>query len=151
MNCISVQAIELNDGRIHVYYSALNGDGTPDHAADSTLLDLIDMAHWGSDMLDSLCSLVQQAESGGYVSADKARPDFGINDVNLWISEATCKPGTICITNENTIYTLDQSGAQLFAYSQFWQTLDCYKRLRAMALERGEAYLLVNPIQLTCE
>src|SRR5262245_39990440 len=142
MDRLYVAATRLDDGRPRVYYGALDTQGMEDVAASNTLIDLIHMAHWSEDSLSALKDLVSLAETGGYISPDPQLPDFGINDVNLWLVVPMTKPALICVTNENTEFTHEAQRQQYFTFGQFWDALACYARLAEAALERGQEGLI---------
>jgi len=70
-------------------------------------MDLIDLSHPNEDELEGF---VLQAEAGQYVSPNLDLPDWGVNDVNIWLVAPMAKPGCVCITNENTDFSSDDGG-----------------------------------------
>jgi hypothetical protein len=145
-----VAADRLKDGHTRVCYGALDACGSLDVAATATLVDLIYMAHWGEDSLRALKDLVSQAESGMYISPNPDLPDFGINDVNLWLAVPKPKPSTICVTNENTEFTHEAGGEQYFSFQQFWHAMSCYERLAKVAVELGADRLVEGRVEMPC-
>lgn len=130
-------------GEPHVSYGGLHADGSPDSAA-SELVDFLHMANWSEFSLQELLALVRAAEAGTYQSPNERLPDWGVNDVNIWLAPPKVDPGTFCITNENT------ESEQHFRFQDFWEVLSCYKKLEQRTRDIGRASLVDNPIEAHC-
>lgn len=143
MSRLEVRAMTLNDGRAYVYYVAFDDTDQPNDAVNATILDLVKMAHWRGDSLNKLVELVLRAQSGAYQSPNPGLPDFGINDVNIWLAEPNARPGMICVTNENTEYTHEFGRQQHFTFNDFWSLLKCFTEL-STAIRDTPAELLIT-------
>jgi hypothetical protein len=149
MKKLGTSAIKLQDGSIHVAYVCFDHEHVVDNATSLTLLDLVQMAFWGQDSLNILCSLVRRAEAGEYVSPNKELPDFGVNDVNIWLNEPMALRGVICITNENTEYNCESANLQRFTFSQFWRALECWQDIQAHINLHGKSALLNQKLEFS--
>lgn len=127
----------------YVSYGGLNADGSPDQAA-SELIDFLHMASWSEFALQELLALVRQAEAGTYQSPNERLPDWGVNDVNIWLAPPKADRGAFCITNENT------ESEQHFRCQDFWEVLSCYKKLEQRTREMERVSLVGNPIDVPC-
>lgn len=97
-----------------VFY-CVDSRGEIDEAVSSTLLDLIEAA---STNYDELSALIETAETGLYISPNLALPDWGVDGIHMWLTEPIAKPGCLCITNENSSFSMD-SYPQQFTFRQF--------------------------------
>lgn len=131
-------------GEPYVSYRGLHADGSPDQAA-SELIDFLHMANWNEPALQELVALVREAEAGAYQSPNERLPDWGVNDVNIWLAPPKVDRGTFCITNENS------ETEQYFRFQDFWEVLSCYKKLEQRVRNMGKASLVSNPIEAPCE
>ena len=104
-------------------------DGTLDDAATQTLLDLIEQS-W--PVIHELLALLAHAEKGEYKSPNVARPDWSANDICLWLGPEHIQAGTFGVTNENTQYSHDGTGEQVFSYKQFHQALAACKEFKSV-------------------
>lgn len=92
----------------------------------------------------ALEALVAEAEAGCYISPNPAMPDWGVNDINIWLAPPMALPGHVCITNENTEYSSDRDhgNPQLFTYKQFHAALRHWREFQAVVAREGKNQLV---------
>lgn len=66
-------------------------------------------------VVHELLALLTHAKKGEYKSSNFARPDWSANDVFLWLGPEHIQAGTLGVTNENTEYSRDGAGEQVFS------------------------------------
>ena len=147
MKRIQPLVYELKDRELHVAFSCIDKEGAPDEAVSATLLDLIEMSCWAKSSRDELCELVRRAEAGQYISPNSQLPDFGFNDVNIWLAPPMAPSGMLTITNENTIYDSESKNLQHFTFSQFWTAFNFWQKVSTFVLEHGIAALQTHHLE----
>ena len=149
ISALEARAVRLSDGHAHVYYVAISSDGKPTEPLEATLLSLIEMSCWGDDSLRQLEDLVRAYEMGDYQSPNHDLPDYSFNDVCIWLNRSKSPPGFVCMTNENTEYTFETSGAQAVELALFWRALAAFKALISNWKEIGAKSLLETPVRVS--
>lgn len=144
MNELVGEVIRIGEAHFHWIYYCLREDGSRDDAISWTLLDLIEIS-WLDH--EELSALVRRAEAGQYISPNPALPDWGYNDINIWLVEPMAPRGTVCVTNENTSYSSDAATLQRFTYEQFWHARECWARFIERIEFEGKEALVGKPIK----
>lgn len=117
------------------YCSDMNGG--IDNAVSDTLLSLIEMSSWGDGKpLKELDALVTAAEARKYISPNTNLPDYGFNDVNIWLDKPMAPENGICVTNENTTYCSDGE-PQNFTFQEYWQARSHWIDYLALLKQQG--------------
>lgn len=130
-----------SDGVLHSLGYCVDEHRELDTAVTHTLLELIR----GSVPNDrALESLVTQAETGCYVSPNPSMPDWGVNDINIWLVPPMARPSQVCVTNENTEYSSDEEYGQpqRFTFKQFHAALKHWRESQALIAREGKDKLL---------
>jgi len=125
---------------LSIMFYCVGKDGQVDQPVSRTLMDLIELSHPTEDELEGF---VLQAEAGQYVSPNLKLPDWGVNDVNIWLAAPMAKPGCVCITNENTDFSSDDGGEpQQFTYAQFKAALAHWREFMRQIEREGKEKLV---------
>jgi hypothetical protein len=141
MKRIIAEVFKRPDGWLTTMLYCVQEDGAVDRAITDTLLDLIEQSFPDEDHLDRLIAL---GESGAYVSPDKFLPDWGVNDINLWLVAPMAQLGHICVSNENVgDYSVSDGGqAQQFTYEQFRVAMKHWRQFRELIAKEGKENLV---------
>jgi hypothetical protein len=131
----------LSNGIVSMGMGCFDNEENLDVATTSTLLDLIEQSIPDDRALEAL---VAQAEAGRYVSPNPAMPDWGVNDINIWLVAPMAQPGHVCVTNENTEYSSDDDhgNPQQFTYKQFHAALKHWREFQALITQQGKDKLV---------
>ncbi len=100
-----------------IFY-CVDANGNAVRGVTETLLTLIEYSSWHPVASEQLSALAKQFRNGEYVSPDASLPDFNFNDVCLWLSPQFSTQDALCITNENTQYSLNEQ-PQTFSMHQY--------------------------------
>lgn len=137
MRLMSATVQRMRSGSLYPYMFG-HADGVPDEGLSLTLLMFLGQADARHDA--ELLALLAEAEAGRYVPDDPGLPDWGINDINLWLRPPQAHPGHICISNENTEYCFDgEAGSQQFTFAQFRAALKHWREFEALLTRDGKA------------
>jgi hypothetical protein len=144
MRHLVCEVFRLGQTGFHWNYRCVREDDSIDEAMSSTLLALIEIS-W----LDhgKLAELVRIAEAGRYVSPNPNLPDWGYNDINIWLSEPMATSESVCVTNENTQYDSEAATKQRFTYREFWYALECWQEFTAIVASKGKEALVGKPVK----
>lgn len=129
------------DGHLSTALYSRDENGDLDKAMNQTILDLVEESIPDDQFLEAL---VAQAEAGRYISPNPDLPDWGVNDINIWLVPPMAQPGHVCITNENTEYSSDEAHGkpQQFTYAQFYAALKHWREFQALIALEGKDSLL---------
>src|SRR5450830_510301 len=94
--------------------------------------------------IELIGTLYAQAEAGRYVSPNPSIPDWGVNDINIWLLAPMAQPAHVCITNENTEYSSDEEYGkpQQFTYEQFRAALKHWREFQKLIAREGKEKLV---------
>ena len=131
----------LSNGIVSAGMGCFDGEENLDVATTHTLIDLIEQSIPDDQTLEAL---VVQAKAGRYISPNPAMPDWGVNDINIWLAPPMAQPGHVCITNENTEYSSDEDhgNPQQFTYAQFHAALNHWREFRELMAREGKEHLV---------
>lgn len=128
------------NGWLSTMFYCIGESGEVDRAITDTLLELIEQSCPHEDELEKL---VELAETGCYVSPDPTLPDWGANDINIWLVPPMAKPGCVCISNENAgDFAADGGEPQQFAYSEFRLALKHWREFKELIVKEGKEKLV---------
>jgi len=140
MKKIIAETFKRPNDWLSVMFYCVGKDGQVDQSVSRTLMDLIEFSHPKEDELEGF---VLQAEAGQYVSPNLDLPDWGVNDINIWLVAPMAKPGCVCITNENTDFSSDDGGEpQQFTYAQFKTALAHWREFMRQVEREGKEKLV---------
>lgn len=108
----------------------------------NTLLDFIYLC--APD--ETLEQLISQAQAGKYSPANPNLPDWGINDVNLWLPTELTQQGLLKISNENTDQSEDSCGGVVFTFQEFWAAMEHWKLFLRKVETEGEYGMVNQPL-----
>lgn len=131
----------LPNGMVSTGMGCFDGEEHLDIATTHTLLELVEQANPDEQGLEAV---VDQAERGLYTSPNPGLPDWGVNDINIWLVAPMAKPGHVCITNENTEYSSDEvhGNPQQFTYQQFRAAMKHWREFRELMAREGKEKLV---------
>lgn len=131
----------LSNGVVSTGMGCFDSEGNLDIATTHTLLDLVEQSIPDDQALEVL---VAQAEAGHYISPNPAMPDWGVNDINIWLVAPMAQPGHVCITNENTEYSSEEGYGQpqQFTYAQFHAAMKHWREFQALIAREGKDSLV---------
>jgi hypothetical protein len=138
---IVAQIVQLNGGSLMAHLSAIKEDAEIDDATTQTLMEFV----WQSTPSHAeLEALVRLADAGRYISPNPAMPDWGVNDINIWLVPPMAQPGHVCITNENTEYSSDYAhgNPQQFSYPQFYAVMKHWQEFQALIGQKSKENLV---------
>jgi hypothetical protein len=141
MKRIIADISQLPNGWLSPVFYCIDAEGQLDRAVTHTLLLLIQQAHPHEAELESLVTV---AESGRYASPNLKLPDWGVNDINLWLLAPMAQPGHVCISNENAgDYSADDGGQpQQFTFEQFRSALKHWREFKELIAKEGKDNLV---------
>jgi hypothetical protein len=138
LKVLAATASRLRSGDCFAHFFGHDECDVPDEALTNTLLMFVELTDPRHD--PELTALLNEAEIGRYVPNDPGLPDYGINDINLWLRPPHAQAGHICISNENTDYCIDGGGgAQQFTYVQFRVALQHWREFQALLARDGKS------------
>ncbi|MBU2410202.1 MAG: hypothetical protein KKC79_16325, partial [Gammaproteobacteria bacterium] len=82
MKKIITEVFKRPNDWLSIMFYCVKEDGQVDSATTNTLLELVELSHPHEDQLEELVLL---AEADRYVSPNPALPDWGVNDINIWL------------------------------------------------------------------
>lgn len=131
----------LSNGLVSIGMGCFDALGRLDTATTHTLLELVEQSVPDDQALEAL---VAGAEAGLYISPNPAMPDWGVNDINIWLAAPMAQPGHVCVTNENTEYSSDEEYGQpqQFTFKQFHAALKHWREFQALIAHEGKDKLL---------
>lgn len=131
----------LTNGVVCMGMGCFDNGGGLDTATTHTLLEFVEQSIPDDHALEKL---VVQAEAGSYISPNPAMPDWGVNDINIWLVAPMAQPGHVCVTNENTEYSSDEEHGQpqQFTYAQFHAALNHWREFLALVASEGKDKLV---------
>lgn len=135
-----------SDGVLHCLGYCVDENTKLDVAVTHTLLELIRESVPDDQVLESL---VAQAAAGRYTSPNPSLPDWGVNDINIWLAPPMAQPGHLCVTNENTEYSSDEAHGQpqQFTFEQFRAALSHWRQFQALVTREGKENLLGRRVE----
>ena len=141
MKNILAEVVKTPNETIHVNFVVNNADGSIDAPTTNTLLEFIQEAH---NHLHEIESLLESSIIDKPVSQWPYMPNWGINDINLWLNSPSSMDGYLCITNENTLYHSDEGGfPQEFTFEQFHTALNHWRSFMSI-VEKQDKKLSVG-------
>lgn len=138
---MTAEIAQLKSGSLIAVMSAICEDGKIDDAITQTLMDF---AMQSDGHLTELDDLIARYQIGQYVPEHPQLPDWGVNDVNLWLRAPMAQPGHLCITNENTDYSSDEDHGrpQQFTYAQFHTAMSHWRKFKELIAREGKEKLV---------
>jgi hypothetical protein len=111
---------------------------------DALTLTLLDFVMQCDDLLPKVDAVIKLHEAGEYSPQHPHLPDWGINDINLWLRHPMAEPGHVCITNENTDYSSDEEHGQpqQFTYAQFRAAMNHWRAFQELVAKHGKESLV---------
>lgn len=140
MKRIISEIFKRPDGWLSLMFYCVDEGGQVDRAITDTLLELIEQSYPHEDELERLVAL---AESGGYASPNLTLPDWGANDINIWLVPPMAKPDHVCISNENAgDFAVDGGEPQQFTYEEFRLALKHWREFKDLIAREGKENLI---------
>lgn len=155
MKKMIAEVIETPNQTLMYDYTLVDVDGSIDKPVTQTLMEFVLMA---DNHLKEIESLLDSNAIGQSSSEWPYMPDWGMNDINLWLNSPFGSNGYLCITNENTEYNSEEGGLpQVFSYEQFHAAVEHWQNFRAIVAKNGGKTVLGHkyeapwPINRVCD
>lgn len=140
---IVAEVERLQNNMIYANLRCVEEDEALARSVTSTLLDQVSQMY--PDMMDELEKLFVMAEKGMYVPDNPFLPDWGVNDMYLWISRPGMERDHILLSNDYVEeFSQEYGQPQLFTTDQyraafrFWMEFQELCRLKGKENMVGE-------------
>lgn len=129
------EIVRFPSGSLMPHLYAVRENGEIDDPLTQTLMDFVMQC---DDSLSKIEELIALHQANQYEPEHPQLPDWGVNDINLWLRSPMAQSGYVCISNENTNYHSDEDGQpEQFTYEQFHAAVKHWREFQALIAQEG--------------